>query len=108
MLDKIHVIDMVYDFKTLGVSYDYHQVGEFKISPDKKTIRFKLRKCDGAEDLEDFDNIIQEEHGEYFIKSEYFEDISEKYLLEVTKSDGELMFVQEGGEERMTIYAGLA
>lgn len=107
MLNKIKEIDMVYEFKSENEVYDYHLVGEIILSPDKKHLKFRMRKSDGSENIDDFDNIIVYDEEYYYIKSEYYENISEKYPLEVSESDGEVIFVQNSGNEIMTIYASI-
>lgn len=107
MLNRIKELDMTYDLKQENKSYSYHQKGKLALSPSNKSIRFLLSKDDASEDIEDFTSVIIEKNGLYFIKSDYFQTISEEYLLEVIKGEGEIIFISDDEDEKMTIYATL-
>ncbi|MDO6679149.1 MULTISPECIES: hypothetical protein [unclassified Shewanella] len=105
MLDRIEEFSAEYLEKGSGVIWEYSQIGKTIVSPNNDNVRFSLRKIDGSEDIEDFSTIINIEDGEYFIKSDYYQDPSEWYELKVSQDDGEVVFEEEDDEGKLTIFA---
>ena len=105
MLDLLDEFYAQYFEKNSGDTWKYIQTGKAVVSPNKDTVRFNLRKLDGSEDIEEFTTVINIEDGEYFIKSDYYQEPSDWYKLKVTQRDAEVIFEEEDDEGKFTVFA---
>lgn len=105
MLDKIEEFEVSYYFKRTNETHHYHQIGTVTLSPKGDAIYFVMRKSDNSENLENFTTVILVRNSDYFIKSDYFEDMSEEYELELSEQDSGIVFVLDEGDEKMELRA---
>jgi hypothetical protein len=88
------------------VACEYEQTEQDPVvALDGNSVSFSLRNIDPNEDQERYSVVlVREGDEEFYIKSDYFDDDSEPYPLDVEISDDDVKFVLEGEDEDMYLY----
>ena len=104
-LTKIKDISMAYIIKNDGESYAYVQVEDsLVVSPDEQTIRVTLQSEKNREDIEPFDMVVTQKDNRYWIKSDFFEDISILSPVSVYEGDDAFILVHQVEDEIMYLH----
>ena len=75
------------------------------VASDGNSISFSLTNIDQNEDKELYSVVLLKEgDDEFYIKSDYFDDASEPYPLDVEISADDVKFILEGEDEDMYLY----
>jgi len=75
------------------------------VTPDGNSISFILKNIDQNEDKDNYSVVlVKEGDDEFYIKSDYFDDATEPYPLDVEISDDDVKFILEGEDEDMYLY----
>ena len=97
---------MRYIFKDGSDFYDCIQVDDTLIlSPDKQTIKTTLKSKDNNPDIDSFDIIITKKDNKFWIKSDFFEDVSTLYPLNLFIGEEETILMTEFSTEVMYLHA---
>jgi len=106
-LHRLKHFSMTYVF-TDGedMAYEYEQTEQSPVvGPDGNSVSFSLRNIDPNEDQDIYSVVlVKEGDDEFYIKSDYFEDIAEAYPLDVEISEDDVKFILEGEDEVMYLY----
>ena len=88
------------------IACEYEQTTENPVvAPDGNSVIFTLRNIDQNEDKECYSiTLVKESDDEFYIKSDYFDDATEPYYLDVEISDDDVKFILEGEDEVMYLY----
>jgi len=88
------------------IACEYEQTAENPVvAPDGNSVTFTLRNIDQNEDKECYSiTLVKESDDEFYIKSDYFDDATEPYYLDVEISDDDVKFILEGEDEVMYLY----
>ncbi len=88
------------------IACEYEQTEQSPVvAPDGNSISFSLTNIDQNEDKELYSVVLLKEgDDEFYIKSDYFDDADEPYLLDVEISDDDVKFILEGEDEDMYLY----
>lgn len=107
MLDftKINDVSMTYILKKDNEGYGYTQVeNSLVVSSDKQTIRITLQSEKNRENIEPFDIVVAKKDNRYWIKSDYFEDISVLSLVTIYEGDDAFILVYQYADEMMYLH----
>ncbi len=105
-LENIEELTMRYIFKDRTECYDYIQEkGVLTLSPDKQTIRVTLKPKEGTVNIAPFDIIITTKNNRYWVKSDFFENVSTLYPLNLFVGDKETILMAEFPTEVMYLHA---
>jgi len=104
-IEKIKYCSMRYIFKDGSDFYDCIQVDDTLIlSPDKQTIKTTLKSKDNNPDIDSFDIIITKKDNKFWIKSDFFEDETILYPLQIFNGEDEHILVAEFPTEIMYLH----
>lgn len=89
-----------------NIACEYEQTEQNPVvAPDGLSISFTLRNIDQTEDTDNYSiTLVKESDDAFYIKSDYFDDASEPYYLDVEISDDDVKFILEGEDEDMYLY----
>ncbi len=97
---------MRYIFKDGTECYDCIQVDDsLVLSPDKLTIRTTLKPKLGTVNLAPFDIIITIKDNRYWVKSDFLEEVSTLYPLNLFEGEDENVFIADFSTEVMYLHA---
>jgi len=88
------------------VACEYEQTEQDPVvAPDGNSVSFSLRNIDQNEDQDCYSVVlVKKGDDEFYIKSDYFDDATEPYPLDVEISDDDVKFILEGEDEVMYLY----
>jgi len=88
------------------MAYEYEQTEQSPVvARDGNSVSFGLRNIDPNEGQDVYlVELVKEGDDEFYIKSDYFEDASEPYPLDVETSEDDVKFILEGEDEVMYLY----
>jgi hypothetical protein len=88
------------------IALEYEQTDQIPwVSPNGKTITFGLTNIDQNEDKEWYSvTLVKMSDDEFYIQSDYFDDDTEPYPLDVEISDEDVKFILAGEDEDMYLY----
>ena len=105
-LENIEELTMRYIFKDGTQCYNCIQDNEvLTLSPDKQTIRFTLKPKLSTVNIAPFDIAITIKDNRYWVKSDFFEDVSTLYPLNLFIGDEETILMVEFSTEIMYLHA---
>ena len=105
--NRLKYFSMTYVFMDEeDIACEYEQTEQSPIvAPDGNSVSFSLRNIDQNEDQDIYSvELVKESDDEFYIKSDYFEDIAEAYPLDVEISEDDVKFILEGEDEVMYLY----
>ena len=104
-LTKIKDIEMTYILKKDSESYAYIQVKDsLVINPDEQTIKVTLQSEKNRENIELFDIVVTKKDNRYWIKSDYFEDVSALSPVSIYEGDDSFILVYQYENEMMYLH----
>ncbi len=88
------------------IACEYEQISENPVlAADGNSVTFTIRNIDQAEDSEIYSvTLVKESADDFYIKSDYFDNINEAYYLDLEISDEDVKFILEGDDEVMFLY----
>lgn len=88
------------------VAWEYEQTEQSPVvAADGNSVSFSLKNIDQNEDQDIYSVVlVKEGDDEFYIKSDYFDDATEPYPLDVEISDDDVKFILEGEDEVMYLY----
>jgi type II secretory pathway component PulC len=103
---RLKHFSMTYVFTDEDIAGEYEQTEQSPVvAPDGNSVSFSLRNIDQSEDQDIYSVVlVKEGDDEFYVKSDYFEDATEPYSLDVEISDDDVKFVLEGEDEVMYLY----
>lgn len=114
-LNKIDYFSMTYIFvededkEAADIVCEYEQTGAPVVAADGNSTTFTLKNIDSDEDNEEYViTLIKKAEDEFYLKSDYFENASELYPLNVEVFDEEVKFSSVGEGEVMYLYGFFA
>jgi hypothetical protein len=89
-----------------SIACEYEQTEQSPVvAADGNSVSFSLKNIDPNEDQDVYSVVlVKEGDDEFYIKSDYFEDASEPYPLDVEISEEDVKFILEGEDEVMYLY----
>ena len=105
-IENIEEFTMRYIFKNGSECYDCIQVEDsLVLSPDKQTVKATLKAKQNTVNLAPFDIIVTKKDDKYWIKSDFFEEVSTLYRLNIFEGDDEYILMTEFPTEVMYLHA---
>ncbi|MFZ2313320.1 MAG: hypothetical protein WAV82_11940 [Methylobacter sp.] len=88
------------------IACEYEQTAESPVvAADGNSVSFTLRNIDSNEDNDSYSMVlVKNGDDEFYLKSDYFDDATEPYPLDVEISDDDVKFILEGEDEVMYLY----
>lgn len=107
-LTRLTYFSMTYVFfeDEEDIACEYEQTEQDPVvAADGLSIGFSLKNIDQAEDNACYSMVLlKNSDDEFFIKSDYFDDVDAPYPLDVETSDDDVKFTLQGEDEVMYLY----
>jgi len=104
-LTDIEEITMRYIFKDETDCYEYIQDNQFPTSlANNQTIKFRLKPKLGTVNESPFDMIITYKDNRYWVKSDFFDEVSKLYPLNLFLGEDEAILMAEFPKEKQVMY----